>query len=120
MAEVGMTPLPEEMFVSAVRSTGDLAGVFEHDGETGYFYLYDQTRPGSQRVIDAIHIFSGRPDFSEDDVDVRWSTDEEVVGFFVRGELWAAFRRGEKHGGGYRSGGRANIPESVVASFGAC
>lgn len=28
----------EEMFDSSTRSKGDLAGVFEYDGETGYFY----------------------------------------------------------------------------------
>jgi hypothetical protein len=105
------------MFVSAVRSSGDLAGVFEHDGETGYFYLCDQSRPGAEQVLDAIHVVSGCPDFSEDDVEVRWSRDEEVVGLFVRRGLWAAFRGREKHGGDYRSGGRADIPEAVVESF---
>jgi hypothetical protein len=30
-----------EMFESASRANGDLAGVFEYDGETGYFYLYE-------------------------------------------------------------------------------
>lgn len=115
-----MTPSAEEMFVSAVRSSEDLAGVFEHDGDTGYFYLYDQSRPVSQRVKCAIHILSGRPDFTENDVKVCWSSDEKIVGLFVRGRLWAAFRGTEKYGGDYRTEGRADIPESVVASFGEC
>ena len=34
-----VTPRPHEMFVSAIRSSGDLAGIFEYDGETGWFYL---------------------------------------------------------------------------------
>ena len=120
MVEEAMTSMPDEMFASAVRASGDLAGVFEYDGDTGYFYLYDQSMPGGQRVLDAIHIVSGTPDFSENDVDVRWNADEDAVGFFVCGRLWAAFRRGEKHGGNYRSRGEPRIAESVIASFSAC
>lgn len=33
-----------ELFESSVRSAGDLAGFFEHDGDVGYFY--DAFRPG--------------------------------------------------------------------------
>ncbi|WP_286203065.1 hypothetical protein [Rhizobium lusitanum] len=29
----------DQLFESAVRSSGDLAGVFEFDGDVGYFYL---------------------------------------------------------------------------------
>lgn len=97
-----------------------LAGVFEHDGETGYIYLYDQFKSGNQRVTGAIHVLSGRLDFSESEVEVRWSKDEELVGFFVRGRLWAAFRGAEKYGGDYRSEGQADILDSVVPLFGAC
>ncbi len=34
----------EEIFDSCVREKGDLAGVFEYDGEAGYFYLYETKR----------------------------------------------------------------------------
>lgn len=115
-----MTQSSDEMFVSAVRTSDDLVGVFEHDGETGYFYLYNQSKPASQRILSAIHVLSGHPEFSESDVEVRWTKDDEIVGLLIRGRLWAAFSEREKYGGNYRSEGRADIPESVVASFGAC
>ena len=112
-----MRPSPEDMFVSAVRSAGDLAGVFEHDGETGYFYRYDQSRADSPQVLGAIHLISGAPDFSQSDVDVRWNEAEEIVGLFIRHQLWAAFSGSESYGGDYRVDGRPDVPDSVVASF---
>ena len=109
---------PEEMFVSAVRSSGDMAGVFEYVDETGSFYLYDKTRTGGQRVMAAIHILSGNPDFSESDVEVRCTQREEVVGLFIRDRLWAVFSGREAHGGKYRIGGRPEIPDLVASAFG--
>lgn len=53
----------EEMFVESVGRSGDLAGVFEYDGETGYFYLY-RIGDGGSKVLDSIHVLSFRPDFS--------------------------------------------------------
>lgn len=39
------------IFESATRSAGDLAGVFEHDDDTGYFYLYDLSRGEGQKSL---------------------------------------------------------------------
>jgi len=44
---------------------GDLAGVFEGDGETAYFYLYDQRRSKADMVVDAIHITRKQTDFGK-------------------------------------------------------
>ena len=108
---------PGDIFVSKIRSVGDLAGVFEYDGETGYFYKYDQDRMGGTRVLAAIHIVSGKVDFAESDVEVRWGQGDEWVGLFIRGELWAAFGTSEKVGGNYRPGGHPRVPDSVIAAF---
>jgi hypothetical protein len=72
------------------RSAGDLEGVFEFDGETGYFYLHKISGEPDRKIISAIHIISGAPDFNEDDITIRLSADERMVGLFVRSELWAA------------------------------
>jgi hypothetical protein len=48
--------MTDEMFDSSIRSAGDLAGVFEYDGETGYFYLYDSVGSSNQRVLGAKRI----------------------------------------------------------------
>jgi hypothetical protein len=93
----------QEMFESAVRPNGDLAGVFEYDGETSYFYLY---RTGNQgdKVLDSIHVASDAPDFTASDLEIRWTKNATRVGLFIRGDLWAVFdaEKGAKHGGDYR------------------
>jgi hypothetical protein len=105
----------KEIFSSAVRSSGDQAGVFEFDGETGYFYLYEITGSQGQKVICAIRVVVGMPDFDESDVAVRWDANEDIVGFFVRRRLWAAFdaRTGEGFGGDYRPSGSAVVPAAI-------
>ena len=57
----------DEMFDSVLRSAGDFAGVFEFDGDVGYFYLYDTTQPEKHKILGAIRMFSGEaPDFKEE------------------------------------------------------
>jgi hypothetical protein len=75
-------PLSSEIFDSSVRSRGDLAGVFEYDGETAYFYLYDQRLPKNRLVLDAIRITSRQPDLGKADVRVEWDSGENNVGLF--------------------------------------
>jgi len=108
--------MTSEMFVSAVRSSGDLAGVFEYTDLTGYFYLYDQTRE-KDGIRTAVHILSGDPDFDETDIEVLWSPNEEVVGLFIRGRLWAACRGEKAFGGDYRRDGQPRVPEAIAAFF---
>ena len=100
--------MSRELFDQAVRRAGDLAGVFEYDGETGYFYLYDM----ENKVIDAIHVLTGDLEMSADEVKVRWDDDEFRVALFLRGIPWAVFNvnSGEKHGGNYRPGAKPQIP----------
>ena len=108
----------EDIFDSAVRSAGDLAGVFEYDGETAYFYLY-QTAAEGDTVLDAIHLFSGRSHFSADDLAIRWDVREDKVGLFIRGELWAVFDAAtrSKFGGEYIPGAASPLPNSARDSF---
>lgn len=109
----------DEIFESAVRSAGDIAGVFEYDGETGYFYLYATGGDARRKVLDSIHILSGDPDFAEADVSVRWDSGEGKVGLFIRGVLWAAFDCGRhsKYGGSYKRGGMPSLPPGTESGF---
>jgi len=109
----------DEIFSSQVRSIGDLAGVFEFDGDTGYFYFYRTTEPQGQKVIGSIRVFSGMPDFEEEDVAVCWDETESKVGLRIRGKLWAAFdaTTGAAFGGNYHADSRAEIPTRIVACF---
>lgn len=108
----------DEIFDSAVRSFGDLAGVFEYTEGSAYFYLY-RVAPSGSTVVDAIHVYSGHLDFSAADLEIHWSEGETVVALFIRGQIWAAYDTGEhkKYGGNYRSTAQPSVPESVVDAF---
>ena len=109
----------DDVFVSAVRSAGDLAGIFEHDGETGSFYLYETRAEETHKVIGDIDVVAGPSDLTPDAIAIRWSRDERFVGLFIRGVLWAAFEAAtrQKHGGGYRPGATPSIPPAVAGAF---
>jgi hypothetical protein len=107
-----------EVFEAVARSAGDLAGVYEFDGETGYFYLY-QTGSNANKVLASIHVLSGAPDFTEADVEIRWDRENEKVGLFIREELWAVFdaRDQTSYGGDYKRGTLPQVPSSVMHGF---
>lgn len=110
--------MSDEIFDSSVRSAGDLAGVFEYDGETGYFYLYETEEGEGHKVLGAIHVLSGDPDFVEVDVSIRWDSVSRRVGLFIRDVLWAVFDDcREQYGGRYRPGARPALPSEATAWF---
>jgi len=107
------------MFATAVRSSKDLAAAFEYDGETGYFYLYDDSGARGPKVVGAIRILLTAPDFGQDSVLVCWDKEERYVGLLIRGVLWAAFdaEKRKMFGGNYESGTEPNIPPNVRQKF---
>jgi hypothetical protein len=88
----------EEIYESQTRTGGDLAGVFEFDGEVSYFYLYAVKDNGSLKIGAAIKILTGPPDFRAADISIRWDPSEEFVGLFIEGRFRAAF---DERGRGY-------------------
>jgi len=109
--------MSDGIFESAVRGQGGLAGVFEYDGETGYFYLYSVSGEDQLRIVDHVHILSGPTDLVESDVTIKWDDLGDRVALFLKGVQWAVFNSGtgKKFGGKYGSGGAPEIPpeESV-------
>jgi hypothetical protein len=108
-----------EIFESEARAAGDLAGVFDYDGEVAYFYLYELLGDEGQKVRAAQQILSGEPDFAASDLTVRWNSAEELVGLFIRGELWAAFHADSRasFGGNYRPGADSSVPGEIATLF---
>ena len=107
----------EEIFQSSVRSAGDLAGVFEFDGDTSYFYLYRVDASEGNKVLDAIKVSVGEPDYAESEIEIRWSADENLVSLQIAGQTWAVFdcEGAQKFGGDYRAGIAPNLPPAVLA-----
>lgn len=79
------------IFVSNVRCGGDLAGVFEQEGPSAHFYLYDLTRAEGRKVVRQLRIGYLPPDLQEKEVDVQWDDDQIMVALFIRKKLRAAF-----------------------------
>lgn len=104
------------IFESLIRSTGDIAGVFEFDGETSYFYLYDVNEADGKKVLDAINITSGIPDFEASDISIRWNDEENLVSLRIKDDIWAAFdcESKSKYGGNYFPGARPKLPPDVL------
>ena len=109
----------DEIFESVLRSAGDKAGVFEYDGDTGYFYLYDTEATKGQKVVGAINLLTAPADFGEEDILIRWDANEMMVGLFIREQLWAVFDTGTgtKYGGNYVADGQSKVPNEVVKRF---
>jgi hypothetical protein len=109
-----------DIFDSAIRRKGDLAGVFEYDdadgppNATAYFYLCEVGGQAAGPIIGAIHIRSGAWAITEADIAIKWDKDEKRVGLFIFGTLSAAFdaATGAKYGGGYSKALQPDIPWS--------
>jgi hypothetical protein len=92
--------------LSKTRADERLGAVFEYDGETGYFYLYDLTARDGNKVLCAIHIFDKPSDLEESDLEIGWDEKGSMVGLLIRGTAWAAFNADtlSREGGDYRAG----------------
>lgn len=83
----------EEIFDSSICADGKLAGVYEQDAESGYFYLYDLEQPEGRKIIKAIRIHSGNSSITGDAVQIAWNDSNNTVGLFIGNKLRAAFSR---------------------------
>jgi len=91
--------MESEIFESSVRSHGDLAGVFEYDGEDSYFFLFDLTKDKGKQCSGVISVNSADADLETSDIAIKWSRSEDIVGLYIGGRLWAAFdQNGRKFG----------------------
>jgi len=74
--------------------------VFEDDGETGYFYALDLSRPDSSQIVDAIGIYNVNRTDSPKALSIRiqWAGDAGKVALFVNGRAEAVFDFDGKRG----------------------
>jgi hypothetical protein len=98
-----------DIFVDGMNSQGTYAGAFEADDAVSWFYLHDLSAEPGGKIVGAVQVYRGVPDFVESDVQIRWYDDETKVGVFIKGQLGAHFDLVSGWGlpGSY-SGGRPN------------
>jgi hypothetical protein len=106
-----------DLVVSAARSAGDLAGVFEYDGEVAYFYRYSMETPERPRITGALKVFSGSRQLSESEIRVAWTQDEGCVGLYIQDVLYAVFSVDQGFCGAYETRTPVELPPEVRCSF---
>jgi hypothetical protein len=72
------------------------SGIFEDDGDTGYFYgaQFSETEAGKFTILDALHIYNVAAVVdkqSEYPIEIRWAANQHRVGLFIEGYCHAVF-----------------------------
>lgn len=106
-----------DIFESQVNSDGSLAGVYEHEEEVGYFYLYDLTSTEGHKVIGSVRVSVGPFRHELDALAIRWSCDEHFVGLFIKHQLCAVFDEKSQEAFGGESEQSHSIHESIKNTF---
>src|SRR5260370_42697815 len=75
--------------------------------------------PMGRKVVDCLQVLTSEPDFTQEEVEVRWDLEEKKVGLFIREVLWAVFNvhHGTKCGGRYASKLAPTIPREQQIGF---
>ncbi len=106
------------IFESSIRTSGDLAAIFEYDDEGGYFYLFDLTKAKGQQARAVIVVSEHGVALEGADVSVRWNASGDIAGLCIAGNLWAAFdEHGRRYGGGYGTQNAPSISSEVTRRF---
>jgi hypothetical protein len=77
------------------------SAVFEDDGETAYFYAWEQEGEGGGRILDAVHVYnvsSVVDGESASTAEVVWSADGMKVALLINAYPHAAFDFDAKRG----------------------
>ncbi len=74
---------------------------FEDDGQTGYFYALDVSRPQESQILDAVSVYDATQIAHRSKpvtVRVRWSRDATKAALFLNAEPQAVFDFAAKRG----------------------
>jgi hypothetical protein len=77
--------------VASDSPNSSFSGIFEDDGDTGYFYAYDRANAESP-ILDAVHIYNVKDVADRDrdsDAEILWSPDGLKAGLLINGYLHA-------------------------------
>ena len=90
----------DKSFAAEDSSKGQYSAVFEDDGETGYFYAVDLTRP-DKMILDAVHIYNVGTVVDKDrpsTLAIVWSEDGLKCALLINDYAHAAFDFAERRG----------------------
>ena len=120
----------EETFYASDSPTSSFSGVFEDDGQTGYFYAYDRAAPEDARILDACHIYDVADVVDRDrpsEVVVVWTDDGMKAALLINDYAHAVIDFGARRaycrtnfpppGGPWRADARAPWTDALLAVF---
>lgn len=98
-------------FYATDSPVSSFSGIFEDDGETGYFYAYDRAAPGHARILDACHIYNVASVLERDrpsEVEIIWTADGMKAALLLNGRAHAVADYAAR-----RAYCRTNFPQPV-------
>jgi hypothetical protein len=98
----------QEYYLASHSPSAPYSAFFEDDGETGYFYAWEQGQNGDGRILDTVHIYNVASvvDRERDSrAEISWSIDGMKAMLSINGYPHAAFDFDAKRGYG-----RTNFP----------
>lgn len=79
------------IYKSVLHPSNGMGAVFEDDGETGYFYLWDENATDEMKIRGALRIYNSPKELAKEDVDVRLNSAGTKAGLFIHDVLWAVW-----------------------------
>ena len=80
-----------DIFAESANTTRTYSAFFEADDVVGWYYLVMKPDEPDSKIICAMQIMHGIPDFAESDLDVRWTDDDMKVGVFIKSKLYGYY-----------------------------
>ena len=117
-------------FYASDSPTSSFSGIFEDDGQTGYFYPYDRAAPNDARILDACHIYTVANVVDRDrpsEVEVIWTKDGMKAALLINDYAHAVIDFTARHAycrtnfppptGAWRAEARAAWNDALLAAF---
>ena len=92
---------------------------FEEEEGVGWFYLFDDRREETKKIVTALKICSRGHGLKGKDLKLVWDKTGIKVGLQIRGEVWAVFdtRTLKSHSSRYTPDGEPGLPPRAVKGF---
>lgn len=105
----------QEYHLASDSPLAPYSAFFEDDGETGYFYAWEQGKDGGGQILDAVHVYNVASvvDRERDSrAEISWSTDGMKAVLSINGYAHAAFDFDAKRG--YCRTNFPNFPHGIA------
>jgi hypothetical protein len=91
----------QHYYIASDSPSKPYSAVFEDDGETGYFYAWEQEGEGSGRILDAVYVYDVSSVVDGErasTAEIEWSLDGMKVALLINAHPHAVFDFDAKRG----------------------